>query len=282
MTYAELYESGLKRLEQAGVPLPKTDAFILLEAVTGFSRAKYILVRDRQAQEKEAEDFLSYISRRAERVPCQYILGRAWFYGLCFKVDESVLIPRFDTEILVEEALSLIPEKATGLKLLDMCSGSGCIGITLKHERPELSLTFSDISGAALELAKENAGRNLCEGTDSPDFVLGDLFENINGSYDFIVSNPPYVSEAEFAVLAPEVKEHEPRLALLAGEEGLDIYRRLIPQSAEHLKRGGLLLLETGCTQTEAVSGLLKENGFSDIYVKKDLAGLNRVVIGRK
>ena len=207
--------------------------------------------------------------------PCQYIIGQTEFYGLSFLVNEHVLIPRQDTELLVEEALKTTAEDS---RVLDLCTGSGAVAVAIKHSRPDAAVTALDISKDALETAKKNAEQNGCE----IEFLLSDLFEELGAErkFDVIVSNPPYISETEYETLMPEVKDHEPSLALLAGEEGLDIYRRLTAEAPRYLTKGGALLVEIGCSQAEAVSGLFKENGFKEIKVIKDLAGLDRVVSG--
>lgn len=282
MTYAEILAEGRKVLAGAGIVSPEVDAFYLFEAAAGTCRAEYLLKKDQQAPDDIKEKFRRFIEQREAHVPYQYILGEADFCGYKFKVDENVLIPRLDTEVLAWETIKLIPEGSVGSKVLDMCTGSGCIGITIKKERPAVKLCLSDISENALKLAQENAANNLADMAEDIEFILSDLFESIAPVFDIIVSNPPYVTEREFAALDPEVRDHEPELALLAGVDGLDVYKRLIPGAAEHLNEGGFLMLEIGCSQAAAVEGLMRRAGFSDIYIKKDLVGLDRVVCGRK
>lgn len=215
-------------------------------------------------------------ARRAAHEPLAYILGERWFMGLRFGVNTDVLIPRQETELLAEEALRLAAERGAR-DALDLCTGSGCVAVALA-KLGGLRVTGADISPGALALARENAGEN---GADVS-FVRSDLCAAIHGEYDLITANPPYVSEAEYAGLMPEVREHEPPLALLAGADGLDVYRRLIPQAAARLRPGGALLCEIGSGQREAVCALFAAAGLKNVTCKKDLAGRDRLVKGDK
>lgn len=276
MNMKDALSFGMDRLEKAGIPDAKTDAFLLLEAVTGFRRADYLLRPEQELSSSGEEQYIEYIRRRTEHEPCQYIIGSCGFYGLEFLVNEHVLIPRQDTEVLVEESLRFA-EKNT--EVLDLCTGSGAIAIALKANRPDLSVTAVDLSEGALAVARKNAEQNKTKIR----FLESDLFEDLepDARFDLIVSNPPYISEEEYETLMPEVKDYEPELALKAGKEGLDIYRRLIREAPERLNPKGVLLVEIGFSQAEAVSELFREAGFSEIKVRKDLAGLDRVVTGR-
>ena len=271
----QLIKESVLKLEQAGIADAKTDVFLLLEEAAGITKAGYLLDPDRELSASESELFDGFLERRMQHEPCQYIIGCTEFYGLPFFVNEHVLIPRQDTELLVEEALKMTEEDS---KVLDLCTGSGAIAVAIKHSRPGTAVTALDLSKEALETAKKNAEQNGC----GIEFSESDLFDVLDEErkFDVIVSNPPYISEAEYETLMPEVKDHEPSLALLAGEEGLDIYRRLITEAPRYLVKGGALLVEIGCSQAEAVSRLFKENGFKEIKVIKDLAGLDRVVSG--
>ena len=271
----QLIKESVLKLQEAGIADAKTDTFLLLEAAADITKAEYLLDPDKQLTASEYELFDGFLKRRMQHEPCQYIIGHTEFYGLSFLVNEHVLIPRQDTELLVEEALKTTAEDS---RVLDLCTGSGAVAVAIKHSRPDAAVTALDISKDALETAKKNAEQNGCE----IEFLLSDLFEELGAErkFDVIVSNPPYISETEYETLMPEVKDHEPSLALLAGEEGLDIYRRLITEAPRYLTKGGALLVEIGCSQAEAVSGLFKENGFKEIKVIKDLAGLDRVVSG--
>ena len=271
----QLIRESVFKLREAGIADAKTDTFLLLEAAADITKAEYLLDPDKQLTASEYELFDGFLKRRMQHEPCQYIIGHTEFYGLSFLVNEHVLIPRQDTELLVEEALKTTAEDSA---VLDLCTGSGAVAVAIKHTHPGAAVTALDISKEALETAKKNAEQNGCE----IEFLLSDLFEELGAErkFDVIVSNPPYISETEYETLMPEVKDHEPSLALLAGEEGLDIYRRLITEAPRYLVKGGALLVEIGCSQAEAVSRLFKENGFKEIKVIKDLAGLDRVVSG--
>lgn len=271
----QLIKESVLKLQEAGIADAKTDTFLLLEAAAGITKAGYLLDPDKQLSASEYELFDGFLKRRMQHEPCQYIIGQTEFYGLSFLVNEHVLIPRQDTELLVEETLKTTAEDS---RVLDLCTGSGAVAVAIKHSRPDAAVTALDISKEALETAKKNAEKNGC----GIEFLVSDLFEDLGAErkFDVIVSNPPYISETEYETLMPEVKDHEPSLALLAGEEGLDIYRRLIAEAPRYLAKGGALLVEIGCSQAEAVSRLFKENGFKEIKVIKDLAGLDRVVSG--
>lgn len=280
MILKELYDEGVDILDESGIESPEVDAFYLLEYATRTSRASYLLNKNEEQDPESAELYMKLVNARADHIPYQYLTGNADFMGFRINVTPDVLIPRLDTEVLCDEACRLIND---GDRVLDMCTGSGCIAIAIKGIRPEAVVTACDISEKALTVARENAAANAKEpGTGEIRFIRSDLFEGISGEmFDMIVSNPPYVTEGEYAELAPEVREHEPKLALTAGEDGLDIYRRLIPGAREHLKPAGRLLMEIGCSQGEAVGQLMEQAGFKDVKIIKDLAGLDRVILGR-
>ena len=311
MTLEELYKKGTEMLKEADIENPSVDAFYLLEHAAGLNKTRYLMFKDQQVTKLNIDQYMKLIERRMTHIPYQYIIGRADFAGLDFEVNSSVLIPRLDTEVLFEKALRSLGPKAY---VLDLCTGSGALGIALKRYRPDIHVVLSDISDAALEVAKENVVHNHMEvaqktncAADPQDLKFGydlnfnirviksDLFDQMTtdetdadpsremvGRFDVIVTNPPYVTEAEYENLMPEVKEHEPKLALTAGEDGLDIYRRIAKDAPRFLKEDGVMLLEIGCSQAEAVSSLLKEQGFTQIQVIKDLADLDRVVICKK
>lgn len=279
------YRLGTERLEKAGVPDSGIDAWYLLEYVTGIGRAAYYADPGREMDVTQWDDYERFIDIRCRRVPLQHITGEQEFMGLRFHVNKNVLIPRQDTEILAETALDILEkaDKAHGsrekkVRLLDMCTGSGCILLSVLHyfgDRAEGN--GSDISPKALETARENAdslGINA-------EFIESDLFENITEKYFMILSNPPYIRSSEIPKLQEEVRLYDPIEALDGKEDGLYFYRRIAAESPRHLETGGYLLVEIGCDQAKAVAGLMKEQGFKDICVKKDLAGLDRVVCGR-
>ncbi|MBR5932241.1 MAG: peptide chain release factor N(5)-glutamine methyltransferase [Lachnospiraceae bacterium] len=275
MVLSDVLRYGEETLQNAGIADAKIDAFTLLEMASGVNRTTYLLYKDHKVNEAQFDSYRKLIERRAAHEPCQYIVGKCEFMGFEFEVNSSVLIPRQDTETLVEEVLKIMPGRS---RVLDLCTGSGAIAISLQRYRPDIYPTAADISAEALNVAVANARARQC----IIDFVQSDLFEALdpNEKFDVIVSNPPYVSDAEYEELMPEVKDHEPALALKAGEKGLDIYERLIREAPSYLKEGGILALEIGCSQAEDVTRLMEEQEFVEIKVVKDLAGLDRVVIG--
>lgn len=277
----KLPEQGKKALEAAEIKDPGTDALILLEYVCGISRAEYLLRKSDEASEEIAERFFKCIEERAAGKPVQYITGQAPFFGLDFLVNEHVLIPRFDTEVLVDTVLKTISYE-DGLDILDMCTGSGCIAISLAHEIRRrgydgLKVTGSDISGAALFVAGINAARNHTDVS----FVQSDLFEDIDDTFDVIVSNPPYIRTADIEALDREVKAFEPRQALDGAADGLFFYKWITAGAAKHLKPGGFLFYEIGWDQAGDVERIMTKEGFREINIIKDLAGLDRVIWGR-
>ena len=220
-----------------------------------------------------AQEYYDLIEERASRVPLQHITGEQEFMGYRFKVTKDVLVPRMDTELLVEEAAK---RAILGARILDLCTGSGIIGISLKKICFGAEVTMTDVSDAALEVAKENAEANKAEVR----IIKSDMFEGLDPGEKFsmIVSNPPYIAASEIAELDPEVKDHDPLIALDGGKDGLDFYRIIAKEAPEHLLPDGHLLLEIGYDQGESVPALLAEAGFRDIEVIKDLAGNDRVV----
>ena len=277
-TLRNLYREGTERLEKARIPEAKLDAWYLLEYETGVSRAMFFTDPDREIEKEQAEHYQKDIETRVGRIPLQHITGEQEFMGLNFKVNEHVLIPRQDTETLVEEALKKI---RPDMQILDMCTGSGCIleSILKFAERKgiHMSGTGCDISKEALKVAKENDSRLQTNAM----FIQSDLFEHITEKFDMIVSNPPYIRTEEISRLEDEVKLHDPWIALDGKEDGLYFYRLIVKESVKHIKKGGYLLFEIGFDQGKDVTGLLEEQGYEEIQVKKDLAGLDRVVIGR-
>ncbi len=278
MTYEELRKAGADRLTKAGVLEPDLDARYLLEKAFRLSPSSYYLMRREEIKTDNLALWEEMISRREKRIPLQHILGDAEFMGLSFLVSDKVLIPRQDTETLVEEALSLAKKREKGtMRLLDLCTGSGCIAISLAAGGNFLQVVATDISVEALAVARENARRNQVDIS----FVQSDLFEQLGDeSYDLIVSNPPYIPRAEIEHLMPEVKDHDPMLALDGGEDGLVFYRRLAEEAGKHLRHGGALIMEIGWNQAQDVCHLLEENGYQQIRIVKDLAGNDRVVCG--
>ena len=273
----EIYREGKERLERAGILEAELDAWYLLEHVTGISKASYYGNPAREIRRQEKEQYFYYIEERKKRIPLQHLTGEQGFMGLVFCVNRHVLIPRQDTEILVETALERMKP---GMQILDMCTGSGCILLSLLKlcKAEGVTGTGTDISKEALRVAVSNAERLGIRAK----FVQGDLFENIGSQkiFDMIVSNPPYIPTAVIDGLQEEVKLYDPYVALDGREDGLFFYRRIVKESIPYIKRDGCLLFEIGCEQAEAVAGLMEKAGYKDIRVKKDLACLDRVVYG--
>ena len=274
MTYREGLAAGEKILGKAGIADAKTDTWLLMEMACKIDRNFYYMHMMEDMTEEQAKQYQLLIKKRAERVPLQYITGEQEFMGLTFTVNSSVLIPRQDTETLVEEALKAAKP---GMNILDMCTGSGCVLISILKNVDAKGIGY-DISKQALNVAKENAKRNhvVCE------FERSDLFENVDGTYDIIVSNPPYIPTEVIHTLMPEVKEFEPMEALDGMEDGLHFYRRIVREAKEHLAKGGSLMLEIGHDQGASVSEMLEYGGYAEVRVIKDLARNDRVVIGKR
>ena len=275
MTWQEALKNGTARLQESGVEEAGADAWILMEEYGRIDRAHYFLRQTEEMPEELHEQYEQAIAKRALRIPVQQITGRQEFCGLEFLVNEHVLIPRQDTECLVEEVLKKVKP---GDHILDVCTGSGCIIISVqKLMKDQCICQATDISDQALEVAKRNAEHLQAEVL----FWQGDLFEAIEGRFDCIVSNPPYIESEVIQGLEPEVREHEPMLALDGKEDGLYFYRKIIKEAVNYLQPEGWLLFEIGYLQGEAVSALMAEHGYREVTVKKDLAGLDRIVMGQ-
>lgn len=279
-SYKEAYMAGKHKLGRAGVPEADLDAWYLLEFVTEISRAAFYADPEKKMDPVSLRRYEELLSLREKRIPLQHITGEQEFMGLTFQVNKDVLIPRQDTETLVEEALSLIKKKkpydsGSELRILDLCTGSGCILLSIMYHAGEtICGTGADISEKALCVAQNNAERLGINAR----FIQGDLFENISGSFDMILSNPPYIKSGEIDMLQEEVKLFDPRAALDGKEDGLFFYREIAAQAKEYLNPGGMLIFEIGHDQGESVPTILEAEGYSEIWVKKDLAGLDRVV----
>lgn len=271
MTVDAVYKAGVAKLEAAGVTDAAMDAWILFEYVTKMDRTRFFMEKRTELSESQRIDYDSLISKRAERIPVQHLTSVQEFMGLTFRVNEHVLVPRQDTEILVEEALKRC---RPDMEVLDMCTGSGCIAISLA-KLGRANVTAVDISQEALQVAVDNGRTNEV----SVDWRESNLFEKIPETYQMIVSNPPYIRTDVIETLSPEVREHEPKLALDGTADGLYFYREITRQAVTHLADGGWLLYEIGHDQGDAVKAIMSET-FSDVTVIKDLAGLDRVVAG--
>ena len=285
-TLRQLLKEGEQRLSENQIENSATEARYLLEYICDLNWAQYLLQADTEADPQEERRYREAVERRCGHYPLQYILGTAGFMGLDFMVNESVLIPRQDTEVLVETVL----EKANipGGKILDMCTGSGCILISLMALGSYGRGVGADISEDALRVARMNGifNRQSWEkngrGANDILWLQSNLFEKVSGRFDVIVSNPPYIPAAVIETLMPEVRVYEPRMALEGADEGLEFYKKIAGAAEEYLKPEGWLFFEIGCEQAEAVSKILMENGFRDIHTVRDLAGLDRVVYGKR
>ena len=274
-SWRRLYEEGRRTLESAGVSEASTDAWLLVSHVFGIDRTAYFMDRDipRCPDESALQTYRGLLKRRSERIPLQYLIGKQEFCGLEFEVNPDVLIPRADTERLVEAVLEYC-KGAPGGRLLDLCTGSGCIAIALSVLGNFRETEGLDISEKALMTARRNAVINHA----GVSFRCGDLFAKASGRYDIIVSNPPYISDDVIRTLEPEVKDHEPVGALSGGADGLAFYRRIAAEAGGFLTDGGMLFLEIGYDQGAAVTGLLSAAGFREIRILQDYAGSDRVV----
>lgn len=307
MTYQEAYQSASDRLAKAGVTDAAIDAGYLLEYVSGMRHIDYVFRQREEMPQAQLVTYQKAVQKRSQRIPLQQITGEQEFMGLTFRVTEDVLCPRQDTEILVEQALERI---RPGMRILDLCTGSGCILISLlalSAERREklqgkregknhvsdgtaasdyavykeadsaaVIGVGCDISPEALAVARENARRNQVDAQ----FIQSDLFSEIKGTFDMIVSNPPYIPSQEVDELMPEVRDHEPRIALDGDSDGLAFYQRIIPEAVHFLRPGGWLLFEIGYDEGDAVRTLMRENAFLDVEVIQDYGGNDRVVLG--
>ena len=265
---------GAKMLAQAGIDEAELDARYILEYITGLNSAQYFIHSEDIIEKDKAEEFFRLIERRSKRIPLSYVIGTRDFFGLTFKVDENVLIPEQETELLVEEVI----KHSEGKSVLDMCTGSGCIAISIALFGKPSKVAASDISEKALEVARENA-KSLKSGEIS--FIQGDMFENVTDKFDIIVSNPPYIETGEIDELMPEVRDYIPRLALDGDIDGLKFYRIISKEAVKKLNKNGRIFYEIGYNQSRAVASILFENGFTDITVIKDYSGLDRIVMAK-
>lgn len=273
-TYTELLTYGKNYLQQHQILDAELDAWYLLEYLIGHDRSWYFLHMREQAASDVGEAYERFLRLRGSHKPLQQITGKAYFMGLEFTVNEHVLIPRQDTEILVEEALKRAGEN---VRILDLCTGSGCILLSLLYNKNKAEGIGFDISEEALEVARHNS-RALHL---TAEFVKSDLLEKAEGTFDLIVSNPPYIPAKEIEGLMEEVRDYEPRLALDGGEDGLNFYRRIVAEAGAYLNCGGWLIMEIGQEQGEDLRQMLSHAGYEEIEIIQDLAGLDRVVLGR-
>lgn len=278
MKIEDLLRIGLEELnniDEANLKLKMILSNLLKE-----DKSYLVIHKDREISGNIEADFLKFVERLKQGEPVQYIIGKTEFYGLEFFVNSDVLIPQPDTEILVEEVIDIYNKSFSNynenVTILDLCTGSGAIAVSLKKNLENTEVFASDISIKALEIAKKNADKNNTEIT----FIESNLFENINTKFDIIVSNPPYIERVVLKTLSEEVK-HEPVLALDGGEDGLDFYRKIAEEAKNYLKENGILAIEIGFDQKDSVTKLLEQEGYKDIYSKKDYSGNDRIVVGK-
>lgn len=263
-------------LRAKGIESPRLEVEVMLAAALGSNRIQLILDADKPLSSKELADYKASHQRRRNYEPVAYIIGRREFYGREFLVDQRVLIPRPDTETLVDVVLRRAPPG--GAAAVDLCTGSGCVGVTLSLERPAWTMTLTDVDAGALEVARTNA---TALGAASIEIVAGDLLDAVAGRrFDVITANPPYIPANQIAGLAPDIRDHEPKLALDGGEEGLFLIQKLVAQAPAFLEAAGLLAMELESSQGESAKGLFERAGFQDIEISKDLGGRDRVVSG--
>lgn len=272
----DIINKAQNTLETAGIADSQVDSWLLAEFVFGITRAKYYANMQMTVDGKSAEKYNELVNQRAGHIPLQHLVGTQEFMGLTFKVNENVLIPRQDTELLVENVADCLGNGER--TVLDMCTGSGCIAVSIDRLSKDSKVTAVDISEKALEVAQENNRFNNANVT----FIQSDLFTNVTGRYDIIVSNPPYIRTDEIPKLMEEVKSHEPVMALDGMEDGLYFYKKICNEASDYLNDNGKIFFEIGYDQGDDVSEILRQNRFCNIEVLKDLSGNDRVVIARK
>ncbi len=279
MTIFEAYNKAKKKLADAGIRDNVFEAKQIIKHITGLNAAQILSNYTRVLTEFEETNYIAILKQREIRYPLQYIFGKWEFYGRSFYVGPGVLVPRPDTETVVEECIEFLKEKEKPT-VLDLCAGSGCIGITLAKEIPDSSVIMAEKYDEALRYALKNIDYNKAENAVAlkGDVLAGDFSE---GSFDLIVSNPPYIPESERRLMSPETK-FEPETALMAEDEGLQFYKAITQNYYNSLKDGGMLCFEIGFSQGEAVSTILNEAGFKDVKIRKDLGGICRAVSGIK
>ncbi len=268
-------------LRKRGVEGARLDAELIVGQALGIDRVKVIVDGDRLLSPHELEAIRTLFKRRRTLEPVAYLRGFREFYGRPFRVDKRVLVPRPDTEILVEVALSRLRGRDLGARVVDLCTGSGCVAITLKLERPTITVDATDLSEGAIEVARDNAQR--LGAVWNVRFAVGDLFAPLGAprpNYDLVVANPPYIPTGDIAGLQPDIRDHEPHLALDGGRDGLDFVRRIAREAPSWLRPGGALAMEIGAGQAAEVERILRASGFDDVTRTKDYGGHERVVSG--
>jgi release factor glutamine methyltransferase len=285
VTVAEAIRKAAARLLALEIPNARLDAEVLLGHALARDRAWILIHMQDQLDDQGRRNFERDIERRSAREPLQYITGTQEFWGLPFKVTPAVLIPRPETELVVETAIKAANRKSTPV-IVDLCTGSGCIAISLAKELPHARIFATERSYAALDIARRNARQNSV--ADRVRFLAGDLFDpleemDLRKNIDIIVANPPYIRSDELPTLQPEVRDYEPEMALIAGTEGTEIAERIILQSPEYVKPGGSLVMEMGIGQADALRVIIDETGkYGPIEVLKDLSGIERVIVAQR
>jgi release factor glutamine methyltransferase len=276
-TIASLVKWAVDDFRTRGIENPRLDAELIVAHALGIDRTRVIIDGNRPLEGAELAKLRELVKRRRAHEPIAYLRGYREFYGLAFKVDRRVLIPRPDTEALVDVALSRSAHVSLSMRMLDLCTGSGCVAVAVARQRPTTKVVATDLSADALALARENA---LRLGAYNVAFVESDLFAKVEGKFDVVTANPPYIVTSEIDTLMPDVKDFEPRLALDGGNDGLDLVRRIVDDAPNHLVPGGLLALEIGMGEADATKALLVGRGFTEVRVDRDYAKIERVVSG--
>jgi release factor glutamine methyltransferase len=276
-TIGSLVKWAIDDFRARGIESARLDAELIVAHALGITRTQVIIDASRPLEGEELSRLRDLVKRRRAHEPIAYLRGYREFYGLSFRVDPRVLIPRPETETLVDVALSRTRHVSMSMRQLDLCTGSGCVAIAMARQRPTASVTASDISPDALALARENAQRL---GAYRIAFARSDLFASVGGRFDLITANAPYIPSAEIATLQADVRDFEPRLALDGGEDGLDLVRRIVDGAPDHLVPGGVLALEIGAGEAEETRALLEARGFIDVRADRDIARIERVVSG--
>ncbi len=286
LTIIEEINRATIQLSAAGITNARLDAEVLLAHIIRKDRVWLITHRDDALDDKHQREFDEALRRRTKRDPLQYIIGSQEFWGLEFKVTPDVLIPRPETELIIETALGIVQDRDRQARIIDLCTGSGCIAVSLAKELTSAHVIATDLSERALAVARENARNHGV--ADRIRYLEGDLFGpleelDLRGRVDIVVSNPPYVRAGDLAALQPEVKDHEPLMALIAGPEGTEMAKKIIRTAPEYLKKNGALIMEMGLGQAEALTRIAEATGAYDKPgILKDLAGIERVIVLRK
>ncbi len=281
MSYKELLEYGKEILKRNEIVDAETDAWLLFEFYFKIDKTRYLVDCELRVKSEDEEAYIALIDKRASHIPVQHIMGYGWFYNKKYYVNEDVLVPRQDTELIVEKVVSVINHRFEeyyddDVSVLDLCTGTGCIGITISN-LTDAKVTVVDVSDKALDVVRMNKRYHAAD----INILRSDMFESVIDSYDIIVSNPPYIKTAEIQNLDKEVKDYDPHLALDGGEDGLKFYRIIAEKAMDYLKSDGYLVLEIGYDQEDDLRKLFEEAGFENVKVTKDLSGLPRMLTAR-